>query len=343
MIGYSTGTFDVAHRGHFRILKYMKSMCDKLIIGLTTDRLAIKQKRQTIVPFEDRRAVLENCKWVDLVVEHDGDDKGTALKKLRFDILFIGDDYYNTDEYKAVEDQVKIIYVPRSNCVSTTDLVKRIERNFFDRWSVISHGISGTLYGFDDQVIKPIHVGSHEVGTTKDVYDIAMNPPRNWKGHKSDVVHPMIAGVNSNRELRAQPLIKDMPWSTYLRTKCVSINLKCDKSKDILKERQSPSEVYWIVQKHVAQPLSAVWPSIDQENMKEKVFAICEDLTKMDIIHGDIHLDNLLIDNEENLYLIDFGWCSHPSFTMNREEFNKHKTMIETGWDWKHFLTSIQK
>lgn len=342
-VGYSTGTFDLAHRGHFRILKCMKLLCDTLIIGLTTDELAEKQKRKTIVSFEDRRSVLENCKWVDAVVEHNGDDKKTALGKLGFDILFIGDDYYGKDEYKDVEDMVKIVYIPRSSCTCTSDIVKRIEHSFLNRWTLFNNGISGPLYSFDDNVIKPVHVAYVEVGNTSDNFNIAINPPRNWKGSKTNFVHPMIAGVNANREIEIQKIIKDFEWCTYIDSK-VSVSSNFSKTNNIVEARKSPKEVHWIIQKNAGNPIGPMWESYDLEDKKEiidRVRTIADDLKALSIVHGDIHLNNLLIDYYGNISLIDFGWCSHISFDMKKEEYESHMKKIEDDWDWKHFKRSI--
>ena len=346
VIGYSTGTFDMLHRGHFELLVYMKKMCDTLIIGLTSDKLAEQQKRQTIIPYEDRKSVLENCKWVDLVVMHDGDDKKTALKKIHFDVLFIGDDYYGKEEYSCVEDLVKVVYVPRSVSFSTTKLVERIERNFIERWSVLSHGVSGTLYCFDDRVIKPIHVGYTERNSCKDVYNIAIDPPRNWRGENNGAVLPNISGVNANRELKIQDLISEFDWCTYISHKLVSENDCPDTSCDIFKNRSYPSKTYWLIQKKVGLPLSTYWSTYTQEEKStiiNSVKLIIEDLRKLGIIHGDIHTDNILIDSKKKLYLIDFGWCAHPMFGMGVDELLDHQKKIEENWDLKHFENSIKK
>ena len=93
-IGYTTGTFDLVHQGHFEILKKCKLYCKYLIVGLVSDKLGEKQKRKPILDFEHRKSILEHCKHVDTVVKFDGTSKQEDYKKLKFNVLFIADEYY---------------------------------------------------------------------------------------------------------------------------------------------------------------------------------------------------------------------------------------------------------
>ena len=44
-IGYTTGVYDLFHIGHLNLLKNAKGLCDKLIVGVTVDKLvAYKHK-----------------------------------------------------------------------------------------------------------------------------------------------------------------------------------------------------------------------------------------------------------------------------------------------------------
>src|SRR5690554_7466174 len=97
IVGYTTGVFDMFHVGHLNILKNAKKECDYLIVGLTTDKEAFKiKKKNPIIPFEDRKQILEAIKYVDLVVPEDNTDKIKAWEKLQFNIIFKGDDWKGT-------------------------------------------------------------------------------------------------------------------------------------------------------------------------------------------------------------------------------------------------------
>lgn len=126
VIGYTTGVFDLFHIGHLNLLKNAKAMCDKLIVGVTTDELILKyKKKRAIIPFHERCEIVQNIKCVDAVISQTTMNKFEAWKRLKFDIMFVGDDWYNTEKWQNIEKKfnevgIRIVYFPYTKNTSST-------------------------------------------------------------------------------------------------------------------------------------------------------------------------------------------------------------------------------
>ena len=134
IIGYTTGVYDLFHVGHLTLLKHAKGLCDKLIVGVTTDELVSYKGKQAIIPFEDRIEIVRSIKYVDVAVPQYDMDKLSACKKLGATILFVGDDWYGTDKWQKYEEEfnaagIKIIYFPYTKRVSSTMLSNILMEN----------------------------------------------------------------------------------------------------------------------------------------------------------------------------------------------------------------------
>ena len=103
IIGYTSGVFDMFHIGHLNILNRARSLCDRLIVGVTTDELVSYKKAEAVVPFEERLEIVKNIKSVDLAIPQDDLDKFVMWKKLKFDVMFIGDDWFETERFNEYE------------------------------------------------------------------------------------------------------------------------------------------------------------------------------------------------------------------------------------------------
>lgn len=130
IIGYTTGVFDLFHIGHLNLLKNAKSMCDKLIVGVTADELVSYKGKIPVVPFDERIEIVRSCRYVDLAVPQNDMDKLNACKKLKVNILFVGDDWYNTDKWNEYEKElrvhgIEIMYFPRIKNHSSTELIRK--------------------------------------------------------------------------------------------------------------------------------------------------------------------------------------------------------------------------
>lgn len=61
--GFIQGTFDMFHEGHLNLINRAKSQCEKLIVGVNTDRLVEEYKQKTpIVRLEDRLRIVGSIK-----------------------------------------------------------------------------------------------------------------------------------------------------------------------------------------------------------------------------------------------------------------------------------------
>jgi len=126
LIGYTSGVFDLFHVGHLNLFKNAKSMCDKLVVGVSTDVLVGEYKDKTpLIPFADRLEIVRSIIYVDAVVPQESMDKVAMCKKVGASIMFMGDDKYNIPEWVEKEKEVnahgiKVIYFPYTKAVSTT-------------------------------------------------------------------------------------------------------------------------------------------------------------------------------------------------------------------------------
>lgn len=131
-IGYTTGVYDLFHIGHLNMLKNAKGLCDKLIVGVTSDELVAYKNKKAVIPFEERLEIVRSIKYVDAAIVQDSMDKFAAWEKLKFDIMFVGDDWYNTPKWNELNKQfekvgVKIIYFPYTKGTSSTLINETLE------------------------------------------------------------------------------------------------------------------------------------------------------------------------------------------------------------------------
>lgn len=132
IIGYTTGVFDLFHVGHVNILRQAKSLCDKLIVGVSTDELVNYKNKQPVIPFLERIEVVRACKYVDVAVPQVNMDKIEAFKRYGFDLMFVGDDWFNTNKWQSIQEElnilgVKIVYFPYTTGTSSTLINKTLE------------------------------------------------------------------------------------------------------------------------------------------------------------------------------------------------------------------------
>ncbi|HIA28344.1 MAG TPA: glycerol-3-phosphate cytidylyltransferase [Planctomycetes bacterium] len=126
IVGYTTGVFDLFHIGHLNILRNARAMCDRLIVGVTTDELLEEYKgKHPVIPFEERIQIVRAIEHVDVAVAQESMNKFEVWKKMQFDIMFVGDDWHQTPQWEIIEAKfsevgVRIAYFPYTRGTSST-------------------------------------------------------------------------------------------------------------------------------------------------------------------------------------------------------------------------------
>ena len=117
------GTFDLFHVGHVRLLRRLKSSADRLVVGCSTDEFNQLKGKKCIFPYSDRSEILESCQYVDQVFpEESWEQKVDDIKKYDVDTFAIGDDWAGEFDFLETEGHCRVIYLPRTQGISTTDV-----------------------------------------------------------------------------------------------------------------------------------------------------------------------------------------------------------------------------
>lgn len=125
IVGYTCGVYDLFHIGHLNLLKNAKGMCDKLIVGVSVDKLVEYKHKHSVIPFNERIEIVRSIKYVDAAIPQEELDKYKMWEKLHFDVLFVGDDWFKHPRWKAMEAKfekvgVRIVYFPYTKGTSST-------------------------------------------------------------------------------------------------------------------------------------------------------------------------------------------------------------------------------
>jgi glycerol-3-phosphate cytidylyltransferase len=134
------GTFDLLHVGHIRLLRRLKSMSTRLIIGLSNDEFNILKGKKTIIPYEERKEMLLATRYVDSVFpETCWEQKKEDIIREKAEIFAMGDDWVGKFDY--LQDYCKVIYLSRTSGISTTNIKLLINKSNLDEMMALSHSI----------------------------------------------------------------------------------------------------------------------------------------------------------------------------------------------------------
>lgn len=131
-IGYTAGVFDMFHIGHLNLLRQAKEHCEILLVGVNSDELVRQyKKKETVICENERRDIVSSIRFVDKAVIVSTLDKLDALKKYKFDVLFIGDDWKGDERWVQTEAEMRehgvdVMYLSRTEGISSTELREKL-------------------------------------------------------------------------------------------------------------------------------------------------------------------------------------------------------------------------
>lgn len=128
-IVYVSGTFDLFHSNHLKMIRYGRGLGGTLIVGVSTDELVCSYKNPPAIPFEEGISIVEALKYPDVVIPQHSLDHHDLVNKINMDIFVIGDDWLGKYDYLK-ELGVKVFYFPYGKGVSSSNLKKQIHKEY---------------------------------------------------------------------------------------------------------------------------------------------------------------------------------------------------------------------
>ena len=119
------GTFDLLHFGHIEILRRAKALGDYLVVAVSTDEFNAIKHKKAYHDYETRKKMLEAVRYVDLVIpENTWEQKRDDVKEYHIDAVVMGSDWEGNENFECLRDLCEVIYLPRTEGISTTKIKK---------------------------------------------------------------------------------------------------------------------------------------------------------------------------------------------------------------------------
>ena len=137
----ASGSFDLLHPGHVRLLEQARGLGDVLVVGVESDA-AVRAKSggtaapnsnlaRPITPAGERMEILAALAAVDCVVEFGAPTTRDLLARLRPDVVVEGGgemDSAFTDRSEAHATESRVVHIPLEPGFSTSRLIDRIKQ-----------------------------------------------------------------------------------------------------------------------------------------------------------------------------------------------------------------------
>ncbi|GAA7767048.1 MULTISPECIES: adenylyltransferase/cytidyltransferase family protein [Cupriavidus] len=113
------GTFDLFHIGHLNLLKRLRALGERLVVGVSTDEFNALKGKKTTIAYDERAAIVDALSVVDAVFpESSWDQKRADIVRFGADVFGMGDDW--AGRFDDLRDICTVVYLPRTPDISTT-------------------------------------------------------------------------------------------------------------------------------------------------------------------------------------------------------------------------------
>ena len=123
---WSNGCYDILHRGHPELLRYARSLGDKLVVGIDSDSKVRKRKGEgrPVNNQEDRKFFLESLIYVDeVIIFNTAEELEGRVESIRPKFIVIGSDYKDRKVVGGEHARSGIKFFERIGEYSTTNIL----------------------------------------------------------------------------------------------------------------------------------------------------------------------------------------------------------------------------
>lgn len=136
MTVYTQGSFDILHSGHILLLRRCKRLGNVTVSLLSDEAYEAYRGYPPVMPFDERKTVLESLRFVDLVIRGDNRRTRKELEAIRPSIVAVGSDWVTKDIYRQYgvtqewldDRRIELIYFPYTNGISSTMIKEALSK-----------------------------------------------------------------------------------------------------------------------------------------------------------------------------------------------------------------------
>lgn len=133
----ATGVFDIIHPGHIYFLEEARKLGDELVVVITRDSVASREKHPPILPEEARLRIVSSLKPVDRACLGYEDDIFRIVEEIRPDVIALGydqrwDEEFLREELKKRGLTVEVVRLGRdtSDIAGTRKVIEKVVERF---------------------------------------------------------------------------------------------------------------------------------------------------------------------------------------------------------------------